>query len=104
MPAAHLHVIGRVQGVGFRWFTRVAARRLQLAGWVMNLPDGSVEVAASGRQEKLDEFRRVLMRGPDGADVTAVEDLGPIEPESLDFPFAIRRAGTPTSTGTIADP
>src|SRR5687768_7011156 len=92
MPAAHLHVVGRVQGVGFRWFARVAARRLQLAGWVVNLPDGSVEIAAAGPQEKLDEFRRALLRGPDGADVTAVEDLDPVEPDSLAFPFAIRKA------------
>jgi acylphosphatase len=103
LPVAHLQIVGRVQGVGFRWFTRVAARRLQLAGWVVNLPDGSVEVAASGRQDKLDEFRRVLLRGPDGADVTALQDLDPIDAELLEFPFAIRRAGAGSSTGTIAD-
>lgn len=69
----------------------------------MNRPDGSVEVAASGRQDKLDEFRRVLLRGPDGADVTALQDLDPIAAELLEFPFAIRRAGAGSSTGTIAD-
>ena len=63
----------------------------------MNLPDGSVEVAASGRQDKLDEFRRILGRGPDGAEVTAVEDLDPVDAETLEFPFAIRRAGAGTS-------
>lgn len=98
MATAHLRVVGKVQGVGFRWFCRVAARRLQLAGWVANLPDGSVEVAASGRQDKLDEFRRVLLRGPDGADVASVEGLDRVDAESLEFPFAIRRAGTRKST------
>ncbi len=96
-------MVGKVQNVGFRWFTRVAARRLQLAGWVTNLPDGSVEVAASGRQDKLEEFRRVLLRGPDGAEVSAVDDLDPIDSEALEFPFTIRRAGASSSTGTIAD-
>ena len=90
MPAAHFKVVGRVQGVGFRWFTRVVARRLQLAGWVKNLPDGSVEVAASGREEKLEELRRLLEKGPDGAVVSGVIDLEPIV-EELDFPFAMRR-------------
>lgn len=104
MAAAHLHVVGRVQGVGFRWFARVAARRLQLAGWVMNLADGSVEIAASGRQDKLDEFRRLLCRGPNGAAVTAVEDLDPVDAGLLEFPFTIRRANAGNSTGIIADP
>ena len=90
MPAAHFKVVGRVQGVGFRWFTRVVARRLQLAGWVKNLPDGSVEVAASGREEKLEELRRLLEKGPDGAVVSGVIDIEPIV-EELDFPFAMRR-------------
>lgn len=90
MAALHVQVAGRVQGVGFRWFARVNARRLQLAGWVMNRDDGTVEIAASGREEKLREFRRLLERGPDGAEVTDVRDLDPIS-EELDFPFGMRR-------------
>jgi acylphosphatase len=84
-----VRIRGRVQGVGFRWFARVQGRRLGLSGWVRNEPDGSVEVAASGDQSKLDELRRVLRRGPDGADVSAVEDLDTVEDH--DFPFAVRR-------------
>jgi acylphosphatase len=90
MPAAHLQITGRVQGVGFRWFVRVAARRLQLAGWVMNRRDGTVEIAASGPQEKLDELRRQVKRGPDGALVEEVKDLGPIDDE-LEFPFMMKK-------------
>ncbi|MEO8578081.1 MAG: acylphosphatase [Gemmatimonadales bacterium] len=90
MPAAHFEVTGRVQGVGFRWFVRVAARRLQLAGWVMNRRDGSVEIAAEGPQEKLDQLRRQLARGPDGAFVEAVKDLEPLQ-EGHEFPFAMRK-------------
>jgi acylphosphatase len=84
-----IRIRGRVQGVGFRWFARVQARRLEVSGWVANLPDGSVEVAASGEQSRLDEFRRALRRGPDGADVDAIEDLDP--GDDHDFPFAVRR-------------
>jgi len=90
MPAAHLLVSGRVQGVGFRWFVRVAARRLQLAGWVTNRRDGTVEIAASGREEKLAEFKRVVGRGPDGAEVASVAELDPIA-EELEFPFVMRK-------------
>ena len=90
MLGVHLKVVGVVQGVGFRWYARVAARRLQLAGWVTNRVDGSVEIAASGREEKLREFRSLIERGPDGAVVSAIEELEPFEGE-LDFPFSMRR-------------
>jgi acylphosphatase len=88
----HLHAVvrGRVQGVGFRWFVREAAHRLGLAGWVRNLPDGSVEVAADGDDESIASFRVALQEGPGGASVTGVDELPP-HPQSLDRPFAIQR-------------
>ncbi len=84
-----LLVRGRVHGVGFRWFVRVQARRLQLAGWVANRPDGSVELSASGDQEKLDELRRQVALGPDGALVSALDELTPMDDH--EFPFSVRR-------------
>jgi acylphosphatase len=56
----------------------------------MNRRDGSVEVAADGPQEKLDQLRRQLQRGPDGALVEGVNELEPLE-EELEFPFAMRK-------------
>ena len=88
MPSIRLRLRGRVQGVGFRWFVRVHARRLGLSGWVANNPDGSVEVAAAGDQKNLDELARVVRQGPDGAEVSAVEDLPAID--DLKGPFAVR--------------
>jgi acylphosphatase len=89
VPAMHLRVRGRVQGIGFRWFVRVHARRLGLAGWVANDPDGSVEIAALGDQAKLDDLKRAVERGPDGALVEALDELPPVE--NLAYPFAVRR-------------
>jgi acylphosphatase len=69
-----LRLTGRVQGVGFRWFTRQAARELGLAGRVRNLPDGSVEVLAAGTPENLTALRETLREGPPGGRVQAVEE------------------------------
>jgi len=88
VPSMRLRLRGRVQGVGFRWFVRSHARRLHLAGWVANLPDGSVEVAAGGDQNKLDELKRAVRQGPEGAEVSELHELPPID--DLDVPFAVR--------------
>jgi acylphosphatase len=41
-------VSGRVQGIGYRNFTRKKALELGLSGYAENLPDGRVEVVAEG--------------------------------------------------------
>lgn len=66
-------VHGRVQGVGFRWFVMRAANRLRIAGYVRNLPDGDVEVCASGAPEALESLERDLASGPPGARVERVD-------------------------------
>ena len=48
VQARRFIVRGRVQGVGFRWFVEREAHILQIAGWVRNNADGSVEVLAQG--------------------------------------------------------
>lgn len=47
---------GRVQGVGFRFTAEYLARRYKISGWVMNLPDGKVEVFAQGDMDEVDRF------------------------------------------------
>jgi acylphosphatase len=84
----HLVVRGRVQGVGFRWFVREQAHRLDLAGWVRNRPDGGVEVAAEGDDASIEALRRVLAQGPRGAAVDRVESLDDAA-APLDRPFTI---------------
>ena len=75
MSELHVLVTGIVQGVGFRWFVRERGRRLGLAGWVRNLPDGSVEVAASGDAGQLELLRGELLRGPRGAVISELQEL-----------------------------
>lgn len=72
-------VSGLVQGVGFRWFVHRHAARLRLSGWAENLPDGRVEVVASGSDAALDELEELLRQGPSHADVAALDitDLPP---------------------------
>lgn len=63
-------VVGRVQGVGFRYWTVQQANSLGLVGWVMNADDErTVEVVAEGRPIALDALERLLRSGPPGARV-----------------------------------
>lgn len=94
MRRMHLRISGRVQGVGFRWFTREEARRLGLSGWVTNLPNGDVEVSAGGEASSLDRLKRALEVGPTGAGVLLVTELNEVGAEqgtSLPYPFTIHR-------------
>lgn len=86
----HAVVRGRVQGVGFRWFVREAARALDLAGHVLNRADGAVEVEAEGTEDAIARLRRELEIGPPGAQVDDVDEL-PHSGEALERPFTIRR-------------
>jgi acylphosphatase len=71
-------VTGRVQGVGFRFFTRALAAREGVHGWVRNLDDGRVEISAEGEAEALERFERSIRQGPRGSRIDQVEvsDLG----------------------------
>ena len=60
----HAIIKGRVQRVGYRVFTREAAMRHSVKGWVKNLPNGCVEVLAEGEEINLTEFLTELYRGP----------------------------------------
>ena len=82
-------VRGRVQGVGFRYFTQAAAVRAGVVGWVRNNPDGTVEIAATGEPAAVAQLEQEIRNGPSGArvDQVAVRD-DPVA--GLDTHFAIR--------------
>ncbi len=66
-------VRGRVQGVGFRYFTLRQARALGVTGWVRNEPDRSVSLEAEGPRASLEALLDALRQGPSAARVTDVD-------------------------------
>lgn len=80
-------ITGRVQGVGFRYFTLSTARRLGLSGWVRNCADGSVEAMAQGEEPQLKSLESSLRKGPsfgfvdkvDIQDLPTDSGLGPFQ-------------------------
>jgi acylphosphatase len=89
MRVARRYVVsGRVQGVGFRYFTQDTARREGLAGVVRNLPDGRVEAVAEGDSEALGRFEVALRRGPARARVDSV-DIDSIPPSATHSGFHV---------------
>jgi acylphosphatase len=77
---AQVVVRGAVQGVFFRAETRDRARSLDLAGWVRNAADGTVEAAFEGDDERVASMIEWCRRGPAGASVAGVE-VEWVEPE-----------------------
>ena len=71
----HLQIRGTVQGVGYRWAMAQAAQRLDVAGWVRNRRDGSVEAMVAGPRASVDKLVAWARRGPDAARVSDVEVL-----------------------------
>jgi acylphosphatase len=88
IPQKGFRVTGRVQGVGFRWWTQKKGVDLGISGTVKNLPDGSVEVHAVGLASALDEFRALLRKGPWSATVTSVEEIPSLD--ALPAVFEVR--------------
>ena len=82
----HMLVTGMVQGVGFRYFTVMAARRYGLTGWVRNRMDGSVELEAQGEGIDLERFENAVEAGPRWSRVEHVDiDVVPLVSGERDF-------------------
>ena len=87
--AYRLLIHGRVQGVHFREFVRLAAMRHSIIGHVRNLPDGStVEVHGQGAATSLQAFLKDLRSGPALSRVDWVEEMC-LEARSTDTDFTI---------------
>jgi len=73
MKRLHIFVSGRVQGVNFRWNTKLIADKLEIKGWVRNLDDGRVEIVAEGNDKSIESFLNYVKKGPVLARVDKVE-------------------------------
>lgn len=73
MRRVKILVVGRVQGVYFRYFTRNKAKELGVLGSVRNLDDGRVEIIAEADKTTLEKFIRWCHKGPVTARVDSVE-------------------------------
>ncbi|MBP8591309.1 acylphosphatase [Candidatus Shapirobacteria bacterium] len=90
--SVHLFVSGRVQGVGFRMFTKIKAENFGLSGWVRNLKDGRVEATLVGPEEKIEEMLSWLKHGPPLAEVEEVkiEEKKTVKEDPFSGQFEIR--------------
>ena len=89
MVARHCIIKGRVQGVGFRYFTFGSAEQHDIGGWVKNLPSGEVELYATGDEDAMARFMSDIEKGPSLALVEHIE-VRDVEPEPCSG-FSIER-------------
>ena len=89
MVQYEIKITGRVQGVGFRYYTQKQARILGLKGWVKNTSDGGVLVLAQGSREMIDTFIDYLRIGPTPAHVRNVSAT-PLTPTESYSDFTVR--------------
>jgi acylphosphatase len=76
---------GRVQGVGFRSWTRKNAQKRGLTGWVKNTAEGTVEAMFCGEETAVEQMLKECARGPLAAKVTKLERKMPDSPPPEDF-------------------
>ncbi|MFH1296796.1 MAG: acylphosphatase [Bacteroidota bacterium] len=80
MKHLNITVRGRVQRIGFRFYTMEAAYKHGVCGLVMNQDDGSVYIEAEGEGKAVENFLQWCHTGPLGARVDAVEVTeGPVK-------------------------
>jgi len=65
-------ISGRVQGVGYRYFTKGQAEKMGLKGWVKNLDNGGVEAVFEGKEKQV---RKMLEWCRKGSMLAKVDDI-----------------------------
>jgi acylphosphatase len=76
----HVFIHGLVQGVGYRIWTKKEADKLNLTGWVRNLPDSRVEAVFQGKTSIVKEMIQLCYQGPRLAQVDRIESrIEPLE-------------------------
>jgi len=85
----HVIVDGKVQGVGFRYFTQVKARQHRLTGWVRNKLDGTVELEIQGAHDQIDSFLSSLENAHFPAKVSKLKS-NEIKTITTEISFSVR--------------
>ncbi|MFP4380131.1 MAG: acylphosphatase [Candidatus Sumerlaeia bacterium] len=73
MDRKKLRISGRVQGVGFRYYTQNTAQKMGVTGWVRNASDGTVEAEAQADKETLERFIGKVRKGPPASSVDKID-------------------------------
>lgn len=73
LTTLRVRIEGFVQGVGFRNFAVLEARKLGLDGWVRNRSDSTVEALVSGSTKAVESFVAACMKGPEGCLVKNID-------------------------------
>jgi acylphosphatase len=70
---AHVIISGIVQGVNFRYYTKLEAEKNDVTGWIRNLIDGRVEAVFEGEKTNVEKVIEFCKTGPPNAYVSGVE-------------------------------
>jgi len=73
MKAVKVIIYGKVQGVGFRNFVFLHAKRLNVKGYVKNNPDGTVEAVFEGDDDNINKIIELCKKGPERARVDKID-------------------------------
>jgi acylphosphatase len=90
MVIKKVKIFGRVQGVGFRYYTTQNASRLNIRGWVQNMPDGTVEALIAGDSESVEQMLTKLESGPVPSRVENME-VEDNRPDKVPDSFSVKR-------------
>jgi acylphosphatase len=73
MIQLHILVSGKVQSIGYRYFSQMKAVQYGVTGWARNVSDDTVEICALGTKDQLDPFIEDLRRGNPFSKITHLE-------------------------------
>ena len=98
LKQAHLYIKGDVIGIGFRAWTKIQAKIINVTGWVKNNFEhsdifgvgGGVEVQIQGEKEKVDQMIELIKKGPPVSHIENVEIFWQ-EPKEIFDEFEIRK-------------
>jgi len=86
--AKHIVFLGHVQGVGFRYTAQQIAHQYHVAGFVRNLPDGTVEMLLQGPTQDIDNCLREVQDSFEGYIRDTRIEEAPFNPRYTDFRVA----------------